>query len=67
MHVFSIEGDEGNKRTVVKNPNGCVVTCTGCDPICPAGAIKHPSKQEFREKIRKLRKNPDFQLRKKMT
>jgi NAD-dependent dihydropyrimidine dehydrogenase PreA subunit len=47
---------EGKKRPVVKNPNNCVVFCTGCEAQCPTGAIKFPSKKETRELIRKLQK-----------
>jgi len=65
MKVFATGEKEGKKRTIVQNPYGCVVTCTGCDSICPEGAIKHPSKREFQEKIRALRRSPDFQLKKK--
>jgi NAD-dependent dihydropyrimidine dehydrogenase PreA subunit len=64
MTVFATEEKEGKKRTIVKNPYGCVVTCTGCDPVCPVGAIKHPSEKEFREKVRALRRNPKFRLKK---
>jgi len=55
MGVFKFEEKKGKKSTVVKNPNSCVMFCTGCDSICPAGAIKHPSKMETREKIRQLK------------
>jgi NAD-dependent dihydropyrimidine dehydrogenase PreA subunit len=65
MKVFTIEEKDGKKKTAVENPYSCIVTCTGCDAVCPIGAIKHPSKKEFREKLNDLRKNPDFQLRKK--
>ena len=56
MKVFASEEKDGKKRTVVKNPNGCVVFCSGCDDICPAGAITHPSEEETRKIIRKLQK-----------
>jgi NAD-dependent dihydropyrimidine dehydrogenase PreA subunit len=65
MKVFTAEEKDGKKKAVVKNPNSCIVTCTGCDSICPTGAIKHPSEKEFEEKIKTLRKNPDFQLKKR--
>jgi NAD-dependent dihydropyrimidine dehydrogenase PreA subunit len=65
MKVFATEEKNGKKRTIVEKPNSCVVTCTGCDPICPTGAINHPSKREFQEKIRALRKNPNFRQRNK--
>ncbi len=63
MKVFTTEETEGKKKTVVSNPYRCVVTCTGCDPVCPAGAIEHPSKREFVTKLRELRKNPEYQLK----
>ena len=44
--VFAFEENEGKKRTVVKKDNGCVVFCRGCEDICPAGAITHPSEEE---------------------
>jgi len=57
LGAFEFEEKDGKKRPVVKNPNNCVVLCTGCEKICPAGAIKHQSKKETRETIRNLRKN----------
>jgi formate hydrogenlyase subunit 6/NADH:ubiquinone oxidoreductase subunit I len=65
MSVFATEGKDEKLKTIVKNPNSCVVTCTGCDDICPAGAISHPSKKEFTEKIRILRIKPEYKLEKK--
>jgi len=56
LGVYEFEEKEGEKRSVVKNPNKCVVFCTGCQEQCPAGAITHPSKQETRKIIEKLRK-----------
>jgi NAD-dependent dihydropyrimidine dehydrogenase PreA subunit len=56
LGVYEFEGNQGKKRSIVKNPDSCVVLCTGCEEICPAGAITHPSKRETREIIRKLRK-----------
>ena len=53
LGTYEFEDKDGRKRPVVKNPNNCVVLCTGCDSICPAGAIKHPSKVETRQIIRK--------------
>ena len=63
MKVFATDNEDGKKKTIVEKPNSCIVTCTGCDSICPTGAIKHPSKKEFQEKIRVLRRNPNFRLR----
>ncbi len=56
LGTYEFEEKDGKKRSVVKNPNNCVVLCTGCDEICPARAIKHPSKKETRETIKNLRK-----------
>jgi NAD-dependent dihydropyrimidine dehydrogenase PreA subunit len=56
LGVYEFEEKEGKKRSVVKNPNNCVVFCTGCEEQCPASAIKFPSKKETREVIRKLQK-----------
>ncbi len=56
LGVFEFEDHEGGQRSVVKNPNQCVVLCTGCDGICPADAIKHQTKQETHKTIKKLRK-----------
>ncbi len=55
LGTFTLEQKEDEKRAVVKNPNNCVVLCTGCDDVCPAGAVKHPSKKQTREKIKELR------------
>ncbi len=65
LGVYEFEEHEGKKRSVVKNPDSCVVLCTGCDEICPAGAIKHPVKKEIRETIKNLRKIHDLKGEKK--
>jgi len=57
LGTFAFEEKNGKKRPVVKNPNNCVVLCSGCDSICPSGAITHQSKRETREIIKNLRKN----------
>jgi NAD-dependent dihydropyrimidine dehydrogenase PreA subunit len=59
LGTFEFEEKDGEKRSVVKNPYNCVVLCTGCDGICPAGAITHPSKKDTGNIIRSLRKNHD--------
>ncbi len=64
MSVFETEEKEGQTKTVVKKPYSCVTLCTGCDPICPAGAISHPTRKEFLKELRTLRKDPNFRLRK---
>jgi NAD-dependent dihydropyrimidine dehydrogenase PreA subunit len=60
LGTYEFEEKTGNKRPIVKNPNNCVVLCSGCDAICPTGAIKHPSKTETRQIIRKLRETPSM-------
>jgi NAD-dependent dihydropyrimidine dehydrogenase PreA subunit len=55
MQVFTFEEKRGEKKTVVKNPNGCVVFCRGCEEICPANAITHPSEDETQKIIEKLK------------
>lgn len=57
MKAFKFEKKDGKKRTVVK-PNRCVVFCRGCEDICPANAIKHPSEEATREIIDKLKARP---------
>lgn len=57
LGVYDFEEKVGKKISAVKNPNNCVVYCSGCDSICPAGAIKHPSKKETAKVISKLRKD----------
>jgi len=57
LRTYVSEEKDGKKRPVVRNPNNCVVLCSGCDAICPAGAIKHQSKRQTREVIKNLRKN----------
>lgn len=56
LGVYDIVQENGEKKPVVKNPNNCVVFCTGCQDECPEGAISFPSKQETRELIKKLEK-----------
>jgi NAD-dependent dihydropyrimidine dehydrogenase PreA subunit len=56
LGTYTFEEKDGKKRPVVKNPNNCVVFCSGCDSICPVDAISHPSKEETLKTIRKLRK-----------
>jgi NAD-dependent dihydropyrimidine dehydrogenase PreA subunit len=57
LGVYTIIEEQGDKKPVVKNPNNCVVFCTGCVSQCPLGAISFPSKQETREIIKKLEKH----------
>jgi len=54
--VIESEDFNGKKKSIVKNPNNCIVYCNECDKICPSGAIKHPSKLETGKIISKLRR-----------
>ena len=55
--AFEIQEKDGKKRTVAKNPSPCIVFCRGCEDICPAGAITHPSEEEAQKIIDKLKKD----------
>jgi len=48
------EEKNGEKRPIVKH-NNCVVFCRGCEDICPARAISHPSEEETQKTIDKLK------------
>jgi NAD-dependent dihydropyrimidine dehydrogenase PreA subunit len=50
LGVYDVE----KEKPVVKNPNNCVVFCTGCEKQCPVDAISFPSKQKIRELIKNL-------------
>ena len=56
LGVFEVVENQREKRPIVKNPNNCVVFCTGCQEQCPVGAINFPSKKETRKIIKKLEK-----------
>ncbi len=55
-NVFGFQEENGKKITVVQNPDACVVFCRGCEEICPAGAITHPSGKETQKAINKLKR-----------
>ncbi len=40
---------------VVTNPSRCVVSCTGCQKICPEQAISFPTLVSLREELKALR------------
>jgi ferredoxin len=52
--AFRVEEKDGKKRIVV-NPNRCIVFCRGCQPVCPEGAITHPSEEETQKIIEQLK------------
>ncbi len=47
--VFALGEPEGVKRArmTVANPYNCVVQCSRCQPVCPAGAISLPVTKDF--------------------
>ncbi|MDG6222863.1 MAG: 4Fe-4S dicluster domain-containing protein [Candidatus Bathyarchaeota archaeon] len=57
LGTFGFEEKDGEKQVVIKNPYNCVVLCTGCDSICPTGAMSHPSVEETEKIIEDLQKN----------
>jgi NAD-dependent dihydropyrimidine dehydrogenase PreA subunit len=54
--TYSFSDEKGKMKPIVKNPNNCVALCSGCDSICPEGAISHPLKKHTQEIIKGLRK-----------
>jgi len=54
LGVYDVIKEQGEDKPIVKNPNNCIVFCTGCQGQCPSNAISFPSKQEMREIIKKL-------------
>ncbi|MCJ7714456.1 ferredoxin family protein [Candidatus Bathyarchaeota archaeon] len=54
LGVYNFEENLGKKQPIVKNPNNCVVLCTGCQDICSSDAITHQSRKETVGLIRKL-------------
>lgn len=56
LGVYEFEEKDEKKRSIVKNPNSCVVMCRGCEDICPAAAVTHPSEEETQKIIEKLQK-----------
>ncbi|XES77601.1 MAG: ferredoxin family protein [Candidatus Bathyarchaeia archaeon] len=56
LGIYDFEEAEGKKKPVVVRPNNCVVFCKGCQDVCPAGAISHPSRKETQELIGELRR-----------
>jgi len=54
VDAFRLEEKDGKKRIVV-NPNRCIVFCRGCQAVCPEGAITHPSEEETKKIIDKLK------------
>jgi NAD-dependent dihydropyrimidine dehydrogenase PreA subunit len=59
LGAYEFNEDNGEKKPIVKNPDACVVFCTGCEEQCPVGAIKHPSKEETQKIIEKLLKRQE--------
>jgi NAD-dependent dihydropyrimidine dehydrogenase PreA subunit len=55
MRTFGFEEKDGKKKTVVADQNACVVLCRGCEDVCPAGAITHPSEEKTQKIIDELK------------
>lgn len=51
--------DEDAGRANVIRPFGCVVGCSGCQPLCPVGAISFPDIEAVQAVIRRLREEGD--------
>jgi NAD-dependent dihydropyrimidine dehydrogenase PreA subunit len=64
LGTYESKENKGEKKPIVSNPNNCVVLCSGCDSICLANAITHPSKKQTQEIIRNLRKTYPVKLTK---
>jgi len=45
------ENADGSPKVV--KPKNCVVGCTGCQAVCPAGAISHPPGKYLEELAKK--------------
>lgn len=56
LGVYEVQEKDGKQKPVVLDFDACVMFCKGCQDICPAGAISHPSRKETRDLILKLRK-----------
>jgi len=57
MTAFKTKTINDKKKTIVVNPNKCVVFCRGCENICPQGAISHPDEAETQKIVDNLRNN----------
>ncbi|HUU12140.1 MAG TPA: ferredoxin family protein [Terriglobia bacterium] len=49
------EWDRNSGRPVVAHPYRCVPGCDSCAQLCHEKAISFPSKEEFRQAMRRLR------------
>ena len=49
LDVYNIVKEKGKEKTIVANPNNCIVFCKGCEGQCPISAITFPSKQKTRK------------------
>lgn len=46
---------ECNGKILVSHPYGCMVGCSECTKICPAGAIEFPEQESFMILLKTLR------------
>lgn len=49
-----LQFDEEQLKARVRNPYNCVVECSTCGRLCPAGAIGFPDEKAFAELIKQL-------------
>ncbi len=54
-NAFGVKEEKGKKRAIIRDIDACVVFCRGCEDICPAGAISHPSVEKTQESIDKFK------------
>lgn len=52
---YGVYQEQQGKPRVI-NPYGCMVGCSECTKICPAGAIEFPDQEEFLVLLKMLRK-----------
>lgn len=53
--VYGWDDDAGLAKVI--HPFGCVVGCSGCEPLCAASAISFPDIEAVYAVIRKLRED----------
>lgn len=54
---YGVYGWDEEKKTVrVDRPYACIVGCSGCRGLCPAGAISFPELEAIAELLRAVRR-----------
>jgi len=57
VKAFGSIEENGKRKTIIRDKNACIVFCTGCEAICPKGAITHTPPEETHRVIEKLKKS----------